>query len=157
MAETEPGINDQAATLLWQLFPVLKGVENLNCEVVVYLIAGEIRCMGSKDSGEAVLLKEHLREPFLDGGEVEEGLSEDQRGGVRLDVEALLAKEIVPDGLLVIPVDEVAFLSWQQVEQGGEVSAVVHLITNKGASGGFSFSLESFFFSFLTSSQTLPS
>ena len=75
--------------------------------------------MGSQDSGEAVLLKEHLREPFLDGGEVEKGLSEDQCGGVRLDVEALLAKDIIPDGLLVIPINQVAFLCWQQVEQGG--------------------------------------
>ena len=75
--------------------------------------------MGSKDSGEAVLLKEHLREPFLDGGEVEKGLSEDQGGGVRLDVEALLAKDIIPDGLLVIPINQVALLCWQQVEQGG--------------------------------------
>ena len=89
--------------------------------------------MSSQDSGEAVLLKEHLREPFLDGGEVEEGLSEDECGGVGLDVEALLAKEIIPHGLLVIPVDQVAFLGWQQVEQGGEVSAVVHLVPNEGA------------------------
>ena len=91
--------------------------------------------MGSQDSGEAILLKEHLREPFLDGGEVEKGLSEDQCGGVRLDVEALLAEDIVPDGLLVIPIHQVAFLGWQQVEQGGEVSAVVHLIPNEGAPG----------------------
>ena len=89
--------------------------------------------MGSKDSGEAVLLEEHLREPFLDGGEVEKRLSEDQGGGVGLDVEALLAKDVVPDGLLVIPIDEVAFLRWQQVEQGGEVSTVVHLVPNEGA------------------------
>ena len=89
--------------------------------------------MGSKDSGEAVLLKEHLREPFLDGGEVEKGLSEDQGGGVRLDVEALLAEDVVPDSLLVIPIDEVAFLGWQQVEQGGKVSTVVNLVPNEGA------------------------
>ena len=84
-----------------------------------YLVAGKVRCMGSEDSGEAVLLEEHLREPFLDGSEVEEGLGEDQGGGVRLDVEALLAKDIIPDGLLVIPINQVAFLCWQQVEQGG--------------------------------------
>ena len=28
VGETEAGINNQAATLVWQLFPVLKGVEN---------------------------------------------------------------------------------------------------------------------------------
>ena len=66
-----------------------------------------------------MILKEHLREPFLDGGEVEKRLSEDQGGGVGLDVEALLAKDIVPDGLLVIPINQVALLCWQQVEQGG--------------------------------------
>ena len=89
--------------------------------------------MGSQDSGEAVLLKEHLREPFLDGGEVEKRLSEDQGGGVGLDVEALLAKDVVPDGLLVVPIHQVAFLGWQEVEQRGEVSAVIHLISNEGS------------------------
>ena len=101
-----------------------------------YLVAGKVRCMGSEDSGEAVLLEEHLREPLLDGSEVEEGLGEDQGGGARLDVEALLAKDIIPDGLLVIPINQVAFLCWQQVEQGGEVPAVINLVANKGAPGG---------------------
>ena len=98
-----------------------------------YLVAGEVGSVGSQDSGEAVLLKEHLREPFLDGGEVEKRLSEDQGCGVGLDVEALLAEDIVPDGLLVIPIHQVAFLRWQQVEQRREVSAVVHLVPNEGA------------------------
>ena len=75
--------------------------------------------MGSQDSGEAVLLKEHLREPFSDEVRVEKMLSKDQGGEVGLDVEALT------DSLLV------AFLCWQQVEQRREVTAVVHLIPNK--------------------------
>ena len=89
--------------------------------------------MGSQDSREAVLLKEHLREAFLDGGEVEKGFRKDQGGGVRLDVEALLAKKIIPDCFLVIPIDQVAFLSWEQVEQRREVSAIVYLIPNESA------------------------
>ena len=78
--------------------------------------------MGSQDSGEAVLLKEHLREPFSDEVGVEKMLSKDQGGEVGLDVEALCAKDKLPDSLLV------AFLCWQQVEQRREVTAVVHLI-----------------------------
>ena len=81
--------------------------------------------MGSQDSGEAVLLKEHLREPFSDEVGVEKMLSKDQGGEVGLDVEALCAKDKLPDSLLV------AFLCWQQVEQRREVAAVVHLIPNK--------------------------
>ena len=66
--------------------------------------------MCSEDPGEAVLLEEHLREPLLDGAEVEERLGEDQGGRVRLNVEALFPEEVVPDSLLVVPVDQVAFL-----------------------------------------------
>ena len=66
--------------------------------------------MGPEDPGEAVLLEEHLREPLLDGAEVEERLSEDQGGRVGLHVEALFPEEVVPDSLLVVPVDQVAFL-----------------------------------------------
>merc|ERR1719500_2652501 len=36
-------------------------------------------------------------------------------------------------GYLVIPIHQVAFLRWQQVEQRREVSAVVHLVPNEGA------------------------
>ena len=123
VGETEARVNDQAAALVGKLFPVLKGVWMFYWQktkpMFKYLVAGKVRCMGSEDSGEAVLLEEHFREPLLDGSEVEEGLGEDQGGGVRLDVEALLAKDIIPDGLLVIPINQVAFLCWQQVEQGG--------------------------------------
>ena len=66
--------------------------------------------MCPEDPGEAVLLEEHLREPLLDGAEVEERLGEDQSGRVRLHVEALFPEEVVPDSLLVVPVDQVAFL-----------------------------------------------
>ena len=89
--------------------------------------------MGPEDPGEAVLLEEHLREPLLDGAEVEERLGEDQGGRVRLHIEALLAKEVVPDGLLVVPVDQVAFLGGKKVKQGGEVPAVVDLVAHKSA------------------------
>ena len=75
-----------------------------------HLIAGEVRCMCPEDPGEPVLLEEHLREPLLDGAEVEERLGEDQGGRVRLHVEALFPEEVVPDSLLVVPVDQVAFL-----------------------------------------------
>ena len=89
--------------------------------------------MGSEDPGEAVLLEEHLREPLLDGAEVEERLGEDQGGRVWLHVEALFPEEVVPDGLLVVPVDQVAFLGGKKVEQGGEVPAVVDLVAHKSA------------------------
>ena len=89
--------------------------------------------MGPEDPGEAVLLEEHLREPLLDGAEVEERLSEDQGGRVRLHVEALFPEEVVPDGLLVVPVDQVALLGGKKVEQGGEVPAVVDLVAHKSA------------------------
>ena len=89
--------------------------------------------MGPEDPGEAVLLEEHLREPLLDGAEVEERLGEDQGGRVRLHVEALFPEEVVPDGLLVVPVDQVAFLGGKKVEQGGEVPAVVDLVAHKSA------------------------
>ena len=75
--------------------------------------------MGPEDPGEPVLLEEHLREPLLDGAEVEERLGEDQGGRVGLHVEALFPEEVVPDSLLVVPVDQVAFLGGKKVEQGG--------------------------------------
>ena len=89
--------------------------------------------MGPEDPGEAVLLEEHLREPLLDGTEVEERLGEDQGGRVGLHVEALFPEEVVPDGLLVVPVDQVALLGGKKVKQGGEVPAVVDLVAHKSA------------------------
>ena len=89
--------------------------------------------MCPEDPGKAVLLEEHLSEPLLDGAEVEERLGEDQGGRVWLHVEALFPEEVVPDGLLVVPVDQVAFLGGKKVEQGGEVPAVVDLVAHKSA------------------------
>jgi hypothetical protein len=82
---------------------------------------------------EPIFLKEYLTQPLLNGGKIEIGLSDDEPQLFWLDVEALLAEEMVPDGLLVVPVDEVAPLEGQHVEEGGKVTTVLNLITNKGA------------------------
>ena len=96
-------------------------------------IGGQVRRGRAQDGLESVLVEEELVETVLDGGKVEVGLRHDQVLLAGVELEAVLAEEVVEDGLLVVPVDEVALLKGEQVEEGAQIAAVVDLVGNEGA------------------------
>lgn len=70
----------------------------------------------------------------MDGGEIEGWLRDDHGDVVQVDRTAFFGENVVPDGFLGVPVEEVALLEGQHVVEAGYVSALVDLVTNEGPS-----------------------
>jgi hypothetical protein len=89
--------------------------------------------MCPQEALKPVLFKEDLAKALLDGRKIEVGFCDDQPELLGLQIEALLPEQVVPHRLLVIPVDQVALLEGQHVEEGGEITTVLDLIAHKGS------------------------
>lgn len=76
--------------------------------------------VGDVEGAEAEVLEDYLVDGALGGGEVEEGLDEEEVGEVGVDAEDG-AEEAVPDLALEVGVDEVAAVAGAAEGDGGEV------------------------------------
>lgn len=102
VGEAETTVNHKATRLIRELDFVL--------------ITAEICRSCPQHTLKTVLIEQNFIQPFLNRSKVEVGLCNYEFFGVWLKVEAALAKSVVPDGLLVIPIYQVALLKWKHVE-----------------------------------------